>query len=175
MKDLVKLPTVGGSDDTITITEVADDYEVGVKPFRIVKVTKNDISLFAINADSVETTEWATISETPATDSSYQNGYLIADMEWFYAGARGDYYRGFGHPYGVKTKLVADASVAYDTIDIHYAYVGPNEGAQKSEKTITVAGTSAQLTALKDALAEIGIPGFTDATPGTDVLPASAE
>ena len=175
MKDLVKLPTVGGSGDTITITEVVDDYEVGVKPFRIVKVAKKDISLFAINDGSIETTEWATISEASAVNSSYKNGYLIADMEWFYVGARGDMYRGFGHPYGVKTKLVADTAVAYDTIDIHYAYVGPNEGAQKSEKTITVAGTSAQLTALKDALGEIGIPGFTDATTGTDVLPASAE
>jgi hypothetical protein len=58
-------------------------------------------------------------------------------------------YRGFGHPYGVKTKLVADASVAYDTIDIHYAYVGPNEGAQKSEKTITiVCADKAQLNTL---------------------------
>ena len=175
MKDLVKLPTVGISNDTITITEVADDYEVGVKPFRVVKVGKKDVSLFAINDGSVETTEWATISETSDVNSSYKNGYLIADMEWFYVGARGDMYRGFGHPHGVKTKLVADPNASYDTIDIHYAYVGPNEGSQKSEKTITVAGTAEQLTAVKDALGEIGIPGFTDATTGTDVLPASAE
>lgn len=177
MKDLVKLPTVGGSNDTITITEVADDYEVGVKPFRIVKVAKKDISLFAINDGSVETTEWATISEASADNSSYTNGYLIADMEWFYVGARGDMYRGFGHPYGVKTKLVANTSTAYDTIDIHYAYVGPNEGAQKSEKTITIAlpAGNTKVTTINDVLAELGVPGVKDSKPDAAVLPATAE
>ena len=178
MKDLVKLPTVTvpSSGAAITITEVIDDYKVGVKPFRIVKVGEKNITLFPINDGSVDTAEWATITESSAVKSDVKNGYLIADMEWFYVGARGDMYRGFGHPHGVKTELVADPSVAYDTIDIHYAYVGPNEGAQKSEKTITVAGTSAQLTSVKDALVELGVlKGQDDSKTDTDVLPATAE
>jgi hypothetical protein len=122
-------------------------------------------------------TVWGDVETSDSADEGdiIINGKKIADAEWFHSGARGDMYRGFGYPHSVKTKLLANEATAYDTLDIHYAYVGPNEGAQKSEKTITVAGTSAQLTALKDALGEIGIPGFTDATTGTDVLPASAE
>ena len=183
LKDLVpadKLSSVvDSSGAAITITEIEQPWEVGVKPYAVMPF---EVEVFPVVDGGIETKDWAKLgtdgkgTKTVATTvAAKSNGKMISDLEWFHVGARGDYYRGFGHPHGVKTKLVANVDTAYDTVDIHYAYVGPNEGAQKSEKTITVAGTSAQLTALKDALGEIGIPGFTDATTGTDVLPASAE
>ena len=166
LKDLVPLAEVGGTGATITITEVEQPYEVGVKPFAVMPFTVEIM-------EAEGSTAWAgvSISETKRDIS----GKKVADMEWFYAGARGDMYRGFGHPYGVKTKLVANPSASYDTIDIHYSYVGPNEGVQKSEKTITVAGSTAALSSLKEALGELGVDITVDDATGANVLPASEE
>ena len=167
LKDLVPLASVEVSNNIITISEVEQPYEAGVKPFAVMPVS---VEIMPLSNDS---TDWATISKPTYSDLAV-NGKLIADMEWFYSGARGDMYRGFGHPYGVKTKLAANIASDYNTIDIHYAYVGPNEGAQKSEKTITFAGTSGSLKEVEDALAELGISGFGPDSTNT-VFPASAE
>lgn len=53
-------------------------------------------------------------------------------------GDRGDVYRNIGWPQVMNTKYLVDPSVPYDTIDIHYFYVGNNENPQKSEKDITI-------------------------------------
>ena len=53
-------------------------------------------------------------------------------------GERGDVYRMMGFPNVIRTKYLVDPDLKYNTIDIHYAYVGPNEAVQKSEKDITI-------------------------------------
>ena len=67
------------------------------------------------------------------------NGKEIADLEYFCMGERGDMYRGVGFPDSIPTTYLVDPAVKYNVIDIHYAYAGSNESAQKSEKTITLA------------------------------------
>lgn len=151
-KDLVPL-AVATSDSAsadIVITEVEQPWEVGVKPFCVMPF---EVSVFPIVKDGVET-DWATI-KTEDSGAKLTNGKKIADLEWFHTGARGDMYRGFGHPYGVKTELLVDSTKDYDTLDIHYAYVGPNEGVQKSEKTITII---AEPTVMSSLLAEGVLP-----------------
>ena len=66
------------------------------------------------------------------------DGHLIADLEYFCMGARGDIYRGMGYPNTIKTTYLVDPSAVYDVLDIHYFYTGSNESVQKSEKTITL-------------------------------------
>lgn len=66
------------------------------------------------------------------------NGKLIADLEYFCMGDRGDHYRNMGWPNVINTKYMVDPSKAYNVLDIHYAYVGANESVQKSEKTLTI-------------------------------------
>ena len=66
------------------------------------------------------------------------DGHLIADLEYFCMGARGDIYRGMGYPNIIKTTYLVDPSAVYDVLDIHYSYTGSNESVQKSEKTITL-------------------------------------
>lgn len=142
LKDLVPLADVSSDDNsTIAITEVEQPWEAGVKPFCVMPF---EVELFPIVKDGVEDSKWATI--TKGTGSQLVNGKKIADLEWFHTGARGDMYRGFGHPYGVRTELLADPTEDYDTLDIHYSYVGPNEGVQKSEKTITIIANSTTMT-----------------------------
>ena len=144
LKDLVPLAGAVTSDaNGVYIVETVQDWEVGVKPFCVIP--------FEVSTMPVNDVQWAkvTVSED---GGAVNNGKKIADMEWFHIGARGDMYRGFGHPYGVRTTLSADASKSYDTLDIHYAYVGPNEGSQKSEKTITIAAEPSVMTAVKAKL-----------------------
>lgn len=72
--------------------------------------------------------------------SSVINSKLAADYEYFFHGERGDQYRGTDWPNTIPTEYMVDPTSAYgyDFIQIHYAYVGPNEGSQKSEKDITI-------------------------------------
>ena len=66
------------------------------------------------------------------------NGHNIADLEYFCMGERGDQYRGMCWPYNIHTKYLVDPNKKYNTIDIHYAYVGDGVSVQKSEKDITI-------------------------------------
>lgn len=163
MREVKATDTVKDHTGTYTdliIEEVEQPWTVGVQPFKITPFT---VTTFPIVKDGVETAWTNEIKTlTPQADATViGNGKKIADMEWFHTGARGDYYRGYGNPHGVTAELLADSTKAYDTIDIHYAYVGPNEGVQKSEKDITIAGETAVITAINNALADANIPGFT--------------
>lgn len=80
---------------------------------------------------------WGKVEKQEAV-TKVQNGKNIADLEYFCTGFRGDEYRGMGYPNNIETTYLVDPSKKYDTLDIHYAYVGSNESVQKSEKDITI-------------------------------------
>ena len=80
---------------------------------------------------------WGKVEETDPA-GTINNGKKIADLEYFCMGERGDMYRNIGWPHNIPTTYLVDPTVKYNVIDIHYAYVGSNEGVQKSEKTITL-------------------------------------
>lgn len=76
--------------------------------------------------------------EKQASTNSIPDGHKIADLEYFCMGERGDVYRMMGFPNVIRTKYLVNPDLKYNTIDIHYAYVGSNEAVQKSEKDITI-------------------------------------
>ena len=80
---------------------------------------------------------WGTVKETDPA-GKIENGKKIADLEYFCMGERGDMYRNISWPHNIPTTYLVDPTLRYNVIDIHYAYVGDNEGVQKSEKTITL-------------------------------------
>lgn len=80
---------------------------------------------------------WGTVTKVASTNS-IPDGHKIADLEYFCMGERGDLYRMVGFPHVIRTKYLVNPDNKYNVIDIHYAYVGPNEGPQKSEKDITI-------------------------------------
>jgi hypothetical protein len=65
-------------------------------------------------------------------------GKMIADLEYFCMGERGDVYRNINWPNSIPTKYLVDASKEYYVLNIHYSYIGSNESVQKSEKDITL-------------------------------------
>lgn len=105
-----------------------------------------DVFPSTIYVDGNET-QWGTA--TPGvSDQTVPNGKRMADLEWFTFGERADYYRGMGYPNNFNFTPLVDPSVAYDALEIHFAYQGSCEDIQKSEKDITIIGPTAKISAL---------------------------
>lgn len=118
---------------SLVIDEVEQDWVRGVKASVPVYFEVKPTTVTYEGDDVV----WGKV-ETTESETSVGNGKVIADMEYFYMGERGDIYRNLGWPNVVPTEYMVDPTLTYHTLDIHYAYVGSNESVQKSEKDITI-------------------------------------
>ena len=119
--------------DGVTITEVEQEWTLGIKEQSHVNFTVIPTTV-TFDGDEVN---WGTVTVSNST-TVRNNGRMIADLEYFCMGERGDQYKNVGWPNSIPTKYLVDSSTAYNVLEIHYAYVGPNEGPQRSEKDITI-------------------------------------
>ena len=119
--------------DGVTITEVEQEWTLGIKEQSHVNFTVIPTTV-TYDGDEVN---WGTVTVSNST-TVRNNGRMIADLEYFCMGERGDQYKNVGWPNSIPTKYLVDSSTAYNVLEIHYAYVGPNEGPQRSEKDITI-------------------------------------
>lgn len=117
----------------IIIEETEQPWVLGMMPQAFIPFTPQFLS---ITVDGEERL-WGVATKVTPT-KTVPDGHLMADLEYFCMGARGDIYRGMGYPNIIKTTYLADPDAIYDTLDIHYFYTGSNESVQKSEKTITL-------------------------------------
>lgn len=117
----------------IIIEETEQPWVLGMMPQAFIPFTPQSLT---ITVDGEERL-WAKAKVVPPKNA-VPDGHLMADLEYFCMGARGDIYRGMGYPNIIKTTYLADPDAIYDTLDIHYFYTGSNESVQKSEKTITL-------------------------------------
>lgn len=123
----------GGSTTGIIIEEAEQPWVLGMMSQAFIPFTPQFLT---IEVDGQERL-WGTATVVTPT-KTVPDGHLIADLEYFCMGARGDIYRGMGYPNTIKTTYLVDPSAVYDVLDIHYFYTGSNESVQKSEKTITL-------------------------------------
>lgn len=119
--------------DGVTITEVEQEWTLGIKEQSHVNFTVIPTTV-TFDGDEVN---WGIVTVSNST-TVRNNGRMIADLEYFCMGERGDQYKNVGWPNSIPTKYLVDPSTAYNVLEIHYAYVGPNEGPQRSEKDITI-------------------------------------
>lgn len=143
----IAVKTAASSEEVTPLTKLEDldDTYTGViiteapQPWRRGIMTQVPV-YFTVQPDRVVVSGderiWGTVVEE--TDGVIDNGKTIADLEYFCMGERGDIYRGMAWPHNIETTYLVDPTQKYNVIDIHYAYVGSNEGVQKSEKTITL-------------------------------------
>lgn len=117
----------------IIIEEAEQPWVLGMMPQAFIPFTPQFLT---IEVDGQERLWGVATVVTPT--KTVPDGHLIADLEYFCMGARGDIYRGMGYPNTIKTTYLVDPSAVYDVLDIHYFYTGSNESVQKSEKTITL-------------------------------------
>lgn len=143
--------TVTAAGAAITITELEAPFVLGKKSGEPYVYT---IQLLGINDANGLPVEAGTsvITTQRVIPSGY--GRVIADMEWFYAGERGDIYRGKGYPHNFISKYAADPTVNYDVLEIKFYWSGDNEAVQESVKQITIAAPTGG-TALTDLVADI--------------------
>lgn len=135
----------------IIIEETEQPWVLGMMPQAFIPFTPQFLT---IEVDGQERL-WGVATKVTPT-KTVPDGHLMADLEYFCMGARGDIYRGMGYPNIIKTTYLADPDAIYDTLDIHYFYTGSNESVQKSEKTITLIavndGSHTTMNALIDAI-----------------------
>lgn len=129
--DLV--PLTGGSASGLIVEEVPQEWILGTFPQVPVNFTLMPDTIVVNGDDRI----WGLV-EKQASTNSIPDGHKIADLEYFCMGERGDVYRMVGFPNVIRTKYLVNPDLKYNTIDIHYAYVGSNEAVQKSEKDITI-------------------------------------
>lgn len=123
----------GGDAKGLIVEEAPQEWILGTFPQVPVNFTLMPDSIVVNGDDRI----WSLV-EKQASTNSIPDGHKIADLEYFCMGERGDVYRMMGFPNVIRTKYLVDPDLKYNTIDIHYAYVGPNEAVQKSEKDITI-------------------------------------
>jgi hypothetical protein len=98
---------------------------------------------------------WGAVTYNTDQLTPINNSYDTADLEYFCMGERGDQYRNVMWPKSIPTKYLAEASEdsdGYAYLDIHYSYKGTCEDFQKSEKTLTIVGSDADIKTLLEAL-----------------------
>nr|DAG94145.1 MAG TPA: Structural protein [Crassvirales sp.] len=117
----------------IIIEQTEQPWVLGMMPQAFIPFTPQFLSITVDGEDRL----WGVATVVTPT-KTVPDGHLIADLEYFCMGARGDIYRGMGYPNIIHTTYLADPSAVYDVLDIHYFYTGSNESVQKSEKTITL-------------------------------------
>lgn len=139
--------TEGETYTDIIIDEVEQPWRRGVAQVEPVNFNAT-CGTILVDGDDVS---WGTVEKEEG--DLVNNGKQIADMEWFYHGTRGDIYREATYPDNFDFKPLVDETKAYNTLDIHFAYVGPGVEVAKSERTITVVcADAAQLDKLITAI-----------------------
>jgi hypothetical protein len=119
--------------DRIIIEEAEQPWVLGMMPQAFIPFTPQFLTITVDGEDRL----WGVATKVTPT-KTVPDGHLMADLEYFCMGARGDIYRGMGYPNIIKTTYLVDPDAIYDTLDIHYFSTGSNESVQKSEKTITL-------------------------------------
>lgn len=131
----------------IIIEEAEQPWVLGMMPQAFIPFTPQFLTITVDGEDR----PWG-VATVVTPKKTVSDGHLIADLEYFCMGARGDIYRGMGYPNIIKTTYLVDPSVVYDVLDIHYFYTGSNESVQKSEKTITLVAVDDGSHGVMDAL-----------------------
>ena len=154
-----KASALAGTYTNLVITEVEQDWILGTKQQKALTFDVIPTEVDVKEGDTYTPTKWGKV--VVSAGDPIKNGKLMADYEYFHMGERGDQYRMVGFPDYVPTKYLVDPSKEYDTIALHYAYIGSNESVQKSEKDITLIvptkGVAALIAKINPLIAASGV------------------
>lgn len=141
---------LSGEYTGVVIEEAEQDWVLGTMP-----VTHVDFEVFTQTIEFEHSDLlWGVIKDHDSK-KSLNNGKLIADLEHFCMGDRGDFYRGIGYPNVIRTQYLVDPSKGYDVIDIHYYSDDEGVHPQKSEKTLTIVGEASAMGTLKTLIESV--------------------
>ena len=122
-----------GTYTAIRIAEAVQPWHLGTMPQGVIPFSVQPTTILVDGDQRI----WGKV-ESYDTKATLPEGQLIADLEYFCMGERGDQYRNMGWPNVIPTKYLVDPSKEYDVINIHYFYQGDGISVQKSEKDIQI-------------------------------------
>lgn len=152
-----KASEITGTATAIVIEEAEQPWRRGAAPQEFVNFEVNPSTVYVqdLNDDLV----WGTVTDVTASNTNVlPNSKKVADMEWFFHKERGDKYGEMCWPWNVDTVYQVDPANAngYSFVDIHYYFEGNSHNVGKSEKTLTIVGTKANLKTLVGSAATTG-------------------
>lgn len=137
--------SLSGTYTGIEIREVDSDWHRGT----FVESHPEIVASFgSIVSGGVIYDTWGVATNATYTLSTDKSGRVVADLEVFCMGERGDQYRMMDWPNYIPTEYMIDPTADYEMVTIHYAFVDAGEGSQRSEKDIQFAGSKAAINAL---------------------------
>ena len=122
-----------GTYTSLRIAEAVQPWHLGTMPQGVIPFSVQPTTVLVDGDQRI----WGKV-ESYDTKAVLPEGQLIADLEYFCMGERGDQYRNMGWPNVIPTKYLVDPSKEYDVINIHYFYQGDGISVQKSEKDIQI-------------------------------------
>ena len=128
-----KKESLTGTYTAIRFAEAVQPWHLGLMPQAVIPFEVQPVDVLVDGDHRI----WGKV-ESYDTEASLPEGQLIADLEYFCMGERGDQYRNMGWPNVIPTKYLVDPSKEYDVINIHYFYQGDGISVQKSEKDIQI-------------------------------------
>lgn len=95
---------------------------------------------------------------------------ILADLEYFAYGERGDYFRGNNWPNNIEPTYVIDpkSTAKYDVLSIEYYWSGDAENVQRSPRLIQVAAPTSTLADVYTKLNNIITTGKPEAAKGSE-------
>lgn len=147
--------TVTSSANNLVITEAVQKYVRG-------KLTGEPVHIsvaFKIVADTYKDDEYVAWGKDTVEKAStvVPANYILADLEYFAYGERGDYYRGNNWPNDVEPTYAINpkSSAEYDVLTVEYYWAGGAENVQKSPRLIQIAGASDGIATLYDSIVKL--------------------
>lgn len=128
-----KKSSLTGTYTAIKFVEAVQPWHLGLMPQAVIPFEVQPVNVLVDGDQRI----WGKV-ESYDPQVSLPEGQLIADLEYFCMGERGDQYRNMGWPNVIPTKYLVDPSKKYDVLNIHYFYKGDGISVQKSEKDIQI-------------------------------------
>jgi len=125
----------------VVITEQLNKYVPGKLTGEACPLTVT----MTVDGEAIGTVAKSTIAElnialsVSIAPTVYPSKYIIADLEYFSMGERGDMIRGFAFPNDYPFNPAVDLSKNYDMLSIEYYWAGDAENVQKSPRLIEIA------------------------------------
>ena len=135
------------SDDKLVIEEKEQEWTLGTQKLERVNFEVQPTTIFdgvsdVIWAKQNATTGYYYTDVTSANTNKIGNGKMIADLEWFCMGERGDQFRYMGYPNYIPTQYLVNPATEYNVLEIHHAFTDTGVNSYKSEKDITIVATA---------------------------------
>lgn len=128
-----KKSSLTGTYTAIKFVEAVQPWHLGTMPQAVIPFEVQPVNVTVDGDQRI----WGKV-DPYNPQVSLPEGQLIADLEYFCMGERGDQYRNMGWPNVIPTKYLVDPSKKYDVLNIHYFYKGDGISVQKSEKDIQI-------------------------------------